>query len=380
MKKWRFLSKKEEKKEIRYILSIDGGGIRGFIPAHILKQMSLLMKEAGDERPLYSHFDLIAGTSTGSLLALGLSMPSEQLGGVKLEEGAPYSVTYSFKPGLFKKEVTLERGRIYRSVDPEYLEDLYREKRGEIFKPKTGLKALFGNVFDDKYDTSAYEAFLSRTYNDAELSELMVPTIAICFNTTTCKPYVFRSYASDGFLVKEAARASSAAPLYFSPAKFINRRTNEEMSLIDGGVGANNPALIAYTEAMKLYPNASEFRILSLSTCSPPFSYDAASQSGGVLGWARQIFRLYSESELAITDLTMENIPSVSYTRVWTDKLSYKVKLDDITNEGFDELAKGAEAAYVDNKEQIEEFVRELVAEPVHDSVKLNTDQKLLEA
>ena len=72
-----FLKKKEEKKkEIRYILTIDGGGMRGIVPSSILKKMNEELKKLTN-RPLYSYFDLIAGTSTGALLALGLTSPIE---------------------------------------------------------------------------------------------------------------------------------------------------------------------------------------------------------------------------------------------------------------------------------------------------------------
>ena len=90
MRKWKCFSKeKEREKEIRYILSIDGGGIRGIIPAYVIRRLSEELQKHGDERPFYSHFDLIAGTSTGALIALGLSTPREYLNDVKVDERAP---------------------------------------------------------------------------------------------------------------------------------------------------------------------------------------------------------------------------------------------------------------------------------------------------
>ena len=66
--------KQKETSGERYILSIDGGGIRGIIPAVLLSSMNSYLRSKGDMKPLYSHFDLIAGTSTGALLSLGLAM------------------------------------------------------------------------------------------------------------------------------------------------------------------------------------------------------------------------------------------------------------------------------------------------------------------
>ena len=71
--------KEEKKKETRYILSLDGGGMRGIVPAFILKKMNEELKNRGITRPLYSYFDLVAGTSTGGLIALGLTAPTNDL-------------------------------------------------------------------------------------------------------------------------------------------------------------------------------------------------------------------------------------------------------------------------------------------------------------
>lgn len=70
-----YLKRRVEKKvaKERFILCLDGGGMRGIIPATLLMHIEQLLHSMGDERPLYSHFDLIAGTSTGGLIALALT-------------------------------------------------------------------------------------------------------------------------------------------------------------------------------------------------------------------------------------------------------------------------------------------------------------------
>ncbi len=380
MRKWKCFSKeKEREKEIRYILSIDGGGIRGIIPAYVIRRLSEELQKHGDERPFYSHFDLIAGTSTGALIALGLSTPREYLNDVKVDERAPYPLSYSYKEGLFrKKTIRVERGTIERTIDSESLEEFYKAKGSEIFKTKSHLLSLLGTVFSEKYDTSSYEEFLLKVFKDAPLSALCAPTIAISFNTKTSEPYIFKSYDSDGFLVREAARASSAAPLYFAAASFIDRKTNEELSLIDGGLGANNPVLLAYKEARELYPNADEYRILSLSTCSPKFHYNAAEQVGGLTGWASPLVRLSGQAELAIADMTIESIPNVEYIRIWDGSLKHKIRLDDYSDESIAALLSVAEKSYEENKERLESLVKELSSHATSDAIKLCREQKLL--
>ncbi|NCC65700.1 MAG: patatin, partial [Spirochaetia bacterium] len=73
-----FGQKTGQEEEERFILCIDGGGMRGLVPAVLLEKLSMLLEAIGDNRPLYAHFDLIAGTSTGGLLALALGAPVEK--------------------------------------------------------------------------------------------------------------------------------------------------------------------------------------------------------------------------------------------------------------------------------------------------------------
>ena len=68
------------------------------------------------------------------------------------------------------------------------------------------------------------------------------------------------------FYMKDVARASSAAPTYFMPAYVSPIGSEKKYSFVDGGVFANNPAMCAYIEAKKIYPNARKFIILSLGT------------------------------------------------------------------------------------------------------------------
>ena len=74
---------KEKRPQERYILCIDGGGMRGVIPCHLLAKLDAMLKGQGDQRPLAAHFDLIAGTSTGGLIALALTIPLGKSGFVQ---------------------------------------------------------------------------------------------------------------------------------------------------------------------------------------------------------------------------------------------------------------------------------------------------------
>ena len=111
------LFKEEREKEIRYILSIDGGGMRGIIPAYVISRLDELLKEKGIRRPLYSFFDLVAGTSTGALLALGLTAPGGT-GNLIKEDAEPYPVYTTEKKGLFRRPESRFEGYIMPSTAP----------------------------------------------------------------------------------------------------------------------------------------------------------------------------------------------------------------------------------------------------------------------
>ncbi|XVF39971.1 hypothetical protein PTKIN_Ptkin01aG0075800 [Pterospermum kingtungense] len=180
--------------EIITILSIDGGGIRGIIPGTILALLeNQLQKLDGQEARLADYFDIIAGTSTGgsSLLA-----PATNL--IKTLTGPKY---YG-----------------------KYLQELLREKLGD-----TRLNQTLTNVVIPTFDIKQLQPKIFSTYevkinpwHDALLSD-------ICIGT-------------------------SAAPTYLSRPHFKTQDSNgvvREFNLIDGGVAANDPALVALSEMTK---------------------------------------------------------------------------------------------------------------------------------
>lgn len=362
-----FLRKKEEKKrEIRYILTIDGGGMRGIVPAFILKQMDRYLKTL-TSRPLYSFFDLVAGTSTGALLSLGLTCP---LGGkiLKIEEGEPFELTQSFKKGHFiKKEYTETLGYIDRLAKVGDFLSLYKENGERIFlkRETKGLFKLFDKVskiFSDKYEIAPYEEFLSELFGEVELKEALIPTMAVAFNAKDSMPYIFRSWDSHGYLVREAARASSSAPTYFAPSHFIDRKTDEELLLLDGGILANNPILAAYIEARNLYPRADEYRIISLSTASKPTRMNP-DEFNTNLDWMGPLLSAYSMGNMNISLLAVKAIANTSVLRVWEDVVERQFPLDDTSLEAITSLENAGNKIWIKEEKDIKSFIDEMVNE-----------------
>src|SRR5215472_8590733 len=241
------------------VLSIDGGGIRGIIPAAVLAGI-----EEGIGRQLHQAFDLIAGTSTGGIIALGI--------GTGANGGSPYR--------------------------PADLVKLYIENGPKIFHKNifTPVKAVCG----PKYSPDALEHTLERFFGDTELRSALTPLLISSYDLRGQLPFFFKSHkiAADpsyNWKAREIARATSAAPTFFPPFHLV--RGNDRYTLVDGGIFVNNPAMAAYSEARNLYPDASEFLVISVGTGDryDRITYREA-KGWGLLGWAKQIVPVMMDS------------------------------------------------------------------------------------
>ncbi len=374
MGKWR--EKEEKEEDIKYILSLDGGGMRGIIPIYIIDKLSEKLRELGDERPFYSHFDLIAGTSTGSLIALSLAIDTKKTS-LKKERGKDYRVykTKTIKK-LFKTiEVKEPIGEIERSADPKSILSLYKNEGPNIFRSNDVLKRIIGPIIGDKYDGIGLDDFLKRTYKEARMEDMLTPTMAVAFDPYTSKPFIFRSWEDSYFLVRDAARASSSAPTYFPPARVMDLKRKELLILVDGGIAANNPVLLAYREARRLYPKTKVFRILSLSTGSPFYSFDPMGSVGGAAGWASSIWQSYGSGSMRVADMTAEAIDGVEYLRIW-DPMKEKIKLDDTSEDAMNRLEKSAETMLKKHEIGLSSFLRALKESPLREKLRLREVQE----
>lgn len=326
MSKWNW-NKKEEDEE-RMILSIDGGGIRGIIPAMLLSYINNRLKELKDNRPLYSHFDFIAGTSTGAIISAALSYPISPTSLFHRQKGDDYKVYKTEKKLFFKKEKILV-GTIPQLIDIDQIKKLYIDHCEEIFEPKI---KFFGSIFSEKYSERSLEFFLHRMFQAGMMNDLIIPTAIVSYSPKEGTPFIFKSYEPNSFLIREALRATSAAPMYFSPCTLKND------TLIDGGVFANNPALLSYIEAKKLYPNCKKFHILSLSTLSNKVSVDVSNIGGGIAAWAEPITKIYGHALMETIDMGIKANPEIEYTRIWDFFAGEKIKMDDVRPESLNAL------------------------------------------
>jgi len=261
------------------VLAIDGGGIRGIIPAVILGELQSRLAA-----PLYSAFDLIAGTSTGGIIALGI--------GTRCKDGGPYS--------------------------PSDLVDMYVENGPDIFKKNPLTTEL--QVIGPKYSPDALEATLARFFQDTEFQSALTPLLISSYDLQSQLPFFFKSHriaedASYNWKVADVARATSAAPTFFSPLHLVSG--NQDYALVDGGVFVNNPSMAAYAEARYLYPEAQRIVVVSVGTGDRQDQITYAQAKGwGLLGWAKQIVPVLMDSVSEAVDYELAALPGCVYYRL----------------------------------------------------------------
>ncbi len=259
------------------ILSIDGGGIRGILPALVLDELERL---AG--RPSAELFDLVTGTSTGALLGLALVSPDA--------EGKP-----RFKAGDVARLYEIGGSRVFsRSVWHQ-------------------VRAV-GNLVDEKYPATGIEEMLERVFGELRLSRALIDTLVTAYDVERRKPFYFRSRGArdgemDDFRMAEVVRAATAAPTFFEPAKLTSANGGGYHALIDGAVIAYNPALVAYVEARRLYPEAEDFLLVSLGTgqLTRGLPYDEV-KDWGAARWVQPLFSLMCDGDSAVVDHQIGNI------------------------------------------------------------------------
>ncbi|KAK8683831.1 hypothetical protein V6N13_039877 [Hibiscus sabdariffa] len=331
------------------ILGIDGGGIRGIIPGTILGFLeSELQKLDGADARLADYFDVIAGTSTGGLVTAMLTCPNE-----------------SNRPLFAAQDIT----------------DFYLTNCPKIF-PQPGcplfsrtmklIKALSGPKYDGKFLHSLLRDKLGETRLHQTLTNVVIPTFDIMnLQPTIFSTYQVRKKPTIDALLSDICIGTSAAPTYL-PAHYFKTEGNNgdvrEYNLIDGGVAANNPTLVAMGEVTKeiikgnpdFFPikpmDYGRFLVISLGTGSRKANERYSSKVAakwGVLDWltsggSTPLVDVFTQASGDMVDLNLsavfEALHSDIYLRIQDDELSGDVSSVDIaTKRNLDELVKVGE-------------------------------------
>lgn len=226
------------------VLSLDGGGVRGYLSAKILANIEhLLNEENGEDVNIGQRFDLIAGTSTGGIIACALAM------------------------GKSAKEVF----ELYETLIPK------------VFTPSSD------GVFEPKYSNEILRGELENILGSKTLKDV---TTDLCITSVDVENSSPRFHKSSYFgrnatrldeKLIDLALATSAAPTYFP---LVN--TLHSTNLADGGMVANNPSLVGLIDAMQLTDNnLKNISLVSIGTgeqCYMPYDIENL-KNGGKQDW-----------------------------------------------------------------------------------------------
>lgn len=318
------------------ILSIDGGGIRGVIPATFMAEI-----EQRTGRPIAELFDLIAGTSTGGILALGLTAPGDN--------GRP---RYAARDGLA----------------------LYEQEGPAIFKQSIWqtVKTL-ANLIAEKYPATPVEGVLDRYFGDARLSDALTDVLITAYDIERRIPWFFRSKRAAtmpdyDFPMKFVARATSAAPTFFETARVENGGGTDYYPLIDGGVFANNPTMCAYVDALRHYPGYDRYLVVSLGTgqYTRRIPYKQA-KNWGLVRWVRPLIDILMHGVNETVDYQMQSVLPLSnespqlYYRFQVKLDPFTDKMDDTSPENIRALKLMAEDFVRRNEFTFDQLCRQLV-------------------
>jgi len=262
------------------ILSLDGGGIRGLFSAKALEELA---NRLGLPEPLGSYFDLIAGTSTGGIIAIGI--------------------------GLGK--------------DPSRVSWLYEVRGEKIFPPiRSRLKWVAGlrRLTSSLYDHRELETALREEFQNRWLGESSVRLVIPAFVAPNAQVAVFKTdhhadYQRDWRTPAwEVARATSAAPTFFEGHRF-----NRDFFL-DGGLWANNTIMLATVEAISSYDvSLDQIQVLSIGTGNPQPRIPQTAVRAGMFGWRNVLATaMYLTTDTALSQarllLGWENVVRIEPT------------------------------------------------------------------
>ncbi len=246
------------------ILALDGGGIRGAFTASVLATL-----EAATGEPIARHFDLIAGTSTGGILAVGLGLGLTPL----------QMVQFYRERGPIIFPVTRLLGKLRREVQ-------------HFLRPKHSQEVLFREL-----SAAYFPEGTPRRLGDSE-SRLVIPAYdAISGACHTFRTPHHELLTADGTTnAAEVALATAAAPTYFSAAKVKNMVGNP--SYFDGGVWANCPVMAGIVEATcYLDVPLDRIDVLSIGTTDEPFTVKMLANAG-IVGWNRTLIDLLMNAQV----------------------------------------------------------------------------------
>jgi hypothetical protein len=314
------------------VLSIDGGGIKGLFSARIIEHF-----EQKFNCNIADYFDLICGTSTGGLIALGLSL----------------------------------------NIPVGLISNLYYKRGKKIFPQRLGLlRSLIQLAFGSKYDNKELRQTLEEIFGDKTLSDSKTLLCIPAFSLTDGRPFIFKYDHAEGDLVRDnrtkyidIALATSAAPAYLP---IITIDTYDNKQFVDGGIYANNPTLVGVIEALRYFVGKNKefqkLQVLSISSLEPnPGRRFVAKHNRSVIDWNKDLIATFFEGQAYQTQYFVDTLARYcdspfDYVRIPSADLSPAqariINLDNTSREALDIISqKGKDQAHFwGRKDEVVQF------------------------
>lgn len=331
------------------ILSIDGGGMRGLIALYALDSLEQKLKAKTHDPNvrLSDFFDLVVGTSSGTIIGTSLLCPD----GNKKDKRPKYT--------------------------PRKIIDLYLEHGKEIFGASLwrSIKSM-GGLAQSKFSDKGITRVMKEHLGDTELKQLIKPGLFTAYDVMRQQNFFFRQhravrYPHENFLLYDVIRACTAAPIIF-PIAEVRSLANRSYHFIDGGIFSYNPAACAYTEARKLFPenHARDMLLLSLSggTYTDVELPDEKDRQWGAWEWMSAIHYIASSGQIDVVNSQMEQMFLTcdnrnQYLRIHPGSRMDSIKLDETDPEALRKICAIASQTTEQYRNRLDAFADLLTTE-----------------
>ncbi len=308
---------------MKNILSIDGGGVRGYMPLRLLNEI-----ENRTKIPICELFDYFTGVSASSLI-ISLLL-------VKNPDNSP-----KYSTALILKEFQ------------NTCKSIFYYSYFSLLKTGWGL-------FAPKYTNSQFKKILIEKFENKALGELAKPICILTYDLNHEHPSYFNNAENSYLSVSECILCSTAAPTYFYPYNF--NYDSVDHAFVDGGVVTNNPAELCFLKACEQYKH-DDFYSLSIGT---GYSIEDKPCSYGLIGWSKNIINTlfdanssYQLSELNMLDVIVKREKTKNTFNRIDFELQSNINLDDVN--AFDSMEKLMDNWIKNNSDLIDKLCNKLL-------------------